>query len=227
MAKKGYVPLTEENLDYLTQYSQAFRNYGWKDMRVFLHSLCPLLMDNPEIKMGQGVETAGQRKLTKEEEAEMAVYKNANDQLYFPTDGVYKATLEAAKSAARIKNRGVNTIMQAATWFSPPLMLLEHKDGSPVQTWGIDTRRVVNKAKGAVLGSRPLVPEWYASIIVQYSDTIDPVNVILREIARGGLTVGIGAYRIKTAEGKRGIFGAYEVVKAEFLQPSGEWTAKA
>lgn len=190
---------------------EVYRKLGWEEVEVRLESLLPLLMDNPLHTMGV-TQKAGQKVPTREQETEQSVYKTDNGQLYFPTDGAFKAMLTAAKTASKIKGKSVSTLLQERAFFSPQKMLLENEKGEPVKTWEVASHRIVlGAASGAKMKHRALVPYWQATILVQYHPVDIDLDVVLTELRKGGLTVGLGAYRIRTAKGNPGHFGMFHV----------------
>lgn len=210
---KKYIP--QVGIDYKDRV-QAYRALGWEEAELRLESLLPLLMDNPLYTMGE-TEKAGQKTPTPEEQASKAVYKTETGQLYFPTDGVFKSLLTAAKTAPLIKRKSVSTLIQERVYLSPFQMLLEDADGNPVTEWEVAGHRIVVTA-GAKMKYRALVPYWQATIRMQYHPVdLDIDTVLLPELNKAGLTIGIGAYRIKTARGNPGHYGMFHVKEVKYL----------
>ena len=85
---------------------------------------------------------------------------------------------------------------------------LSLRDGSPVNSYTIDRRRVLLQGKNGVIRARPRFDEWCAEFTVEYDDLLLPKPEILIEIANdAGRRMGIGDFRPQ----KNGPFGRFVV----------------
>lgn len=189
--------------------------------RAVLEGLSPLLMSHPrgmtpEEDDGSMKSSRTKKKQpTPEEEAEGRVYRDVFGALYVPVLAVNRAMVEAGKLFKDPRSpRGMSSFKTSGALTGGVFMpdyegYVITRDGEPVDTYDVDTRRVVNKAtKGAILSSRPKVAlPW--TLNVEF--TADPTMILPNEIATilgaAGKKIGILAFRPE----KLGPFGRFRV----------------
>ena len=196
-------------------------------LRLLVTGISPILMNNPA-SMRSTDDTKMKVKTipTPEDEAESKVYKLADGQLYFPTEGFRLGILKKAVQGRKIMKRFASAVVAGALFlthdrmplFDPSVDLdaevpntvspeeVAEMEARRVMDYEIDIRRVVIQSAG-IRRARPRVWPWGGILEYEYDlDFINPEIVLdLQRIA--GKLAGVGDYRPQ----KTGSFGRYSV----------------
>jgi len=151
--------------------------------------------------------------LTREELCALQIHRMSNEQIYFPIDGFRNGFLDVSKAYKAKGNKGLSGVLKQYSVFGPAYVLFVNANDSPLTEWDKDifsTR--VPMSNGAILKHRPLITEWRANMNIMFSPEVTDGKQIVEMINEAGVAVGIGSYRFKTAKGKEGKFGGYEVI---------------
>ena len=89
---------------------------------------------------------------------------------------------------------------------------LVNKDGSFIDDYSIDTRRVVIQKAGIMRSRARIETPWYVVGSFLYTGAAS-IEVILRAFEDAGLTMGLLDYRIE----KKGPFGSFTVEELEII----------
>jgi hypothetical protein len=179
-----------------------------------IEGLQPLLMHNGN---GMRIENGGKvrRIPSPEEEAKAGEYRLPNGDLGVPTIALRKCLLLASKPWKVEKTRLI-TLLYAHMQILPfdgmvPLL----REGQPIREYGIDTRRAVPRAQGAVSRSRPLIRlPWSLVFQVTWNDDILPrtfSETLAAIVQTAGQGIGLLDYRPE----KGGWFGQFQLVRME------------
>ena len=143
-------------------------------------------------------------KKTKEEQAELAAYRDPDTKmLYVPGEAVQRALISAAVFS---KGKGRATLQKTAAAcliISPARLSLGVKD------YVIDSRSVVIPAtKGRVIRHRPMLEEWEITFALQYDDSLLTVKQVQQVVNDAGTRVGLLDFRPE----HKGAFGRFVVI---------------
>ena len=183
---------------------------NWKTLRIIIRGVTPLLMHNPS-QMRRAETMARKTIPSPEEEAEAGLYRFDTGELYIKADHVREA-MKAAAVGVRFNRKAAKPVLAAAVMEHPdyPRFLLT-RDGEPITTWDIDTRRAVVQRQG-ILRSRPVVRlPWQATCVFIFDVGVvaDPAPLVAT-MMQAGQTSGLLDYR----PSKGGSFGRFEVIAA-------------
>lgn len=145
-------------------------------------------------------QVAGKRDYSKE--AELALYKSPEGEIYQPSSHIEGAMLKAAANF-QIGGRGKKTykdLFKSAVIVAP--FAIPHKNPK----WEVDRRPVIVN-RGRIMRERPMFTEWELEFDVQVMDEQIPNSVVNAILTFAGQYVGIGDYRPK--------FGRFIVTKFE------------
>ena len=176
-----------------------------------------MLQHNPVGSMKE--KTAGPKKIPSPEvEAERATYRDENGYLLFPMAAVKKSMLTGAVGH-KFGRTAVTTMLRnnILDVYSPDGDLLwlhlTDEDENPLTEYEINIQRAV-VGKASVLRARPLIENWYTSLVIEYDDqAISSPEIIQNYLERAGMVVGWGDYRPQTG----GIYGRFDVIKAQVI----------
>lgn len=177
-----------------------------------------MLQHNPVNTMTAGAPKPGPKHIPSvEEEAELGTYRDEDGNLQFPISCVKKSMLEGAKGHKMGRTYMTTTIRSnVLDVYSPDgdmrWLHLTDSDGEPLRDYKVDVQRVVI-GTASVLRARPLLEEWYTTLIIEYDDAAIDAKLIEKYLNRAGYVVGWGDYRPE----KGGIFGRFEVVKSQVM----------
>ena len=169
-------------------------------------------MSNPQGMLVSATEGARgpKKRMTHDEEAEIAAYRNPDGWLGFPSIGVRNSIIEAS-GMHRVKTRSLKTFVSHIQIEPSDLLILTDLKGKKMKDYIVDVRRVVNKQAGAIMVGRPLVEEWKTSFALLFDAQLmpsDPKGLFEMLLDDAGTRVGIGAYR----PAKTGWFGRFTVI---------------
>jgi hypothetical protein len=153
------------------------------------------------------------RRLSVEEEARQAIYRDPNNRICIPALMV-KACLRQAGSEFRVLGRGKGSYkchIMAGLRISPEYIPLRIPNGNdPEKSWEIDVRPVRIKAN-RVLRGRPRFNEWELEFILEVLDEQLLTEKVLKELLDfAGKYEGLGDFRPE--------FGLFEVVDFEQIK---------
>jgi hypothetical protein len=166
----------------------------------------PLLTHNPQ-SMGD-VKAPGKesRIPTPEVEAEAGCYRLAEGTLCIKGDSFRGALLGAAGAW---KKKGKATMKSALSHVTvtEELIALKHKDGTPITSYEIDSRRAMVQKNG-IIRNRPKFSDWSCELSIEYDPALvsDP-RIICDILNDAGARMGVGDYR----PSKNGWFGRFTV----------------
>lgn len=147
---------------------------------------------------------------TPREQAECVVYRNSDNQCYFPGQAIARLLREAGGSHKQKSTRkSVKYIVPAAVIVPEDAVLILDELGKPVEDFEVDSRPVTIPAtKGRIMRHRPRFDLWGASFLLEVDETVLPVALIHQLLEEGGRRIGIGDFRPE----KGGPFGRFAVV---------------
>lgn len=180
-----------------------------------------LLMANPEFTLPANdgdSDMPNKSKLgskTKQEQADLLVYRLPSGQLYGPAAGFRNGILLACVGR-KINKMTANKVIAASVFnVEDKCPLFNPETGEPITTYTIDTRRVVNhntNPPSAFMAHRPCVPlPWATEVVFEidmdwYTDKgkVD-LGVVVKLFETAGCMAGWMAFRPE----KKGWFGRY------------------
>lgn len=185
-----------------------------KTAQVLIIGTSPLLMDRfsttPEKE--QPTRRISATKLTPQEEAAAAVYRDAAGGIAFPGTAISRL-LRDAGSNHKVKGtrRSVRFVVPAAVRVIGDLLPLTNGDGkTPLNAYGIDARSVVNKStKGRMLRHRPKFEHWSIRFTLTVNESLLLPDIIKTLLVEGGEQIGIGSFRPE----KGGSFGTFALAE--------------
>jgi len=147
-------------------------------------------------------------KKSREEQAELAAYRNSDGKLYVPGIALGRALVSGA-TYSKGKGRGNLSRIVAGTLRVSP----EHLPLDP-QSYTIDSRPVVVPAtKGRVVRHRPRFDAWKITAALEWDGTLMTEAQVRRVVDDTGKLVGLLDFRPE----KKGPFGRFVVTKWELL----------
>jgi hypothetical protein len=171
-----------------------------KRIRVKIQGISPLLMHAYPMNPVKNPE-----KLSREEQAEMAAYRDPqNRQLFIPGVAVQTALVAAATYS---KGKGRASLQKVA---AACLMVDPERCDLGVETYEIDARPVVVPAtKGRVVRYRPRLEKWECSFCVEYDPELMTEEQVRTIVDDAGCRVGLLDFR----PAKKGPFGRFMVTE--------------
>lgn len=149
--------------------------------------------------------TGNLSKMTPEEQAEVAAFRNQQTQeLFVAGTSMLRSLIDGA---VYTKGKGRGSLQKTA---AACLMIDREELGLGVADYKVDSRPVVIAAtKGRIVRHRPKIENWSVTFILEYDgDMLSDINV--REIVdNAGLRCGVGDFRPT----RKGPFGRYRVDK--------------
>jgi hypothetical protein len=145
---------------------------------------------------------AGIDKLTKEEQCEIAAYRDPEGKLYFPGSNLQRALMQGGAYTKKGRSN-LSKIVSASVFVSPEYLI------TTPQEYHIDSRSVVIKAtQGRIVRHRPALPiGWAIKCQIEYDETLLSAAELRKIVDDTGRLVGIGDYRPAT----KGPFGRFDV----------------
>ena len=172
----------------------------------------PLLMHAPS-ELGDNPKRRRGEHLSPQEEAEAALYKDAQGNIVIPALNV-KAMLREAGRNYKISGRKTTfgAMIRAGIDIEPFYILLKHNG------WKVDIRPVVVQ-RSRILRARPRFDEWELEFTIINKDP----NVLLRDTMKrivedAGKWIGLGDYRPE--------FGLFEVERFEVIERGNSETRR-
>lgn len=184
-----------------------------KKYEAVIRSASPLLMDkfNMEV-LAQSTRAISAKSPTPQEEAEQSVYRTKQDEICFPGAAIARL-LRDAGSNHKVKGsrKSVRFVVPSAVRIIEENIKLTNGDGKTfVESFGVDTRSVVNRSTGGRrLCHRARFENWSMRFRIAINEVLlepDLVRLLLQE---GGEQRGIGSFRPE----KGGPFGTFTVVE--------------
>lgn len=137
-----------------------------------------------------GTKSSGGRAKTEydpQEEAEAALYKNADDGVCQPANHIEGALIKAAVAFKFKGKKTFKDVFKAGIFIEPALIPLENP-------WIIDTQgAIVNRSR--IMRSRPMFEEWSVTFRIRVIDTNITKDLLQDVLEEAGTYVGIGDYR--------------------------------
>lgn len=129
-------------------------------------------------------------KLTKEEQAELAAYRDPDGELMVPAENLQRALVAGGSFVKVPKWRTAKRPVAACVQIMPPYLLLNQ------DTYEIDSRHVViPSTKGRIVRHRPNFPEWELSFDIDYDDRLLTEEQVRRVLDNTGSSVGLLDFR--------------------------------
>lgn len=171
-------------------------------IEITIKGMSPLLMHafpTAEIKSFE--------KLSKEEQAELAVYRVPNSkELYVPGIALQRALVSAATFSKGKGRATLQKIVAACVQIEPEYCLLNQ------QTYDIDSRPVVVPAtKGRVMRHRPRFNDWMVSFTATFDQELLTENQLRTIVEDTGSRIGLLDFRPE----RKGSFGRFMITKWE------------
>ena len=169
-----------------------------KSVKVTIKGQTPLLMHAFPMEPIEAME-----KKTKEEQAELAAYRDPDTKgLYVPGVAIQRGLIGAATYS---KGKGRGSLQKAA---AACLMVSPERIPLGVDTYKIDSRPVVVPATGGrIMRHRPRLDDWKITFILEYDDTLLTEQQVRRIVDDMGQRVGLLDFRPE----KKGPFGRFVV----------------
>lgn len=175
-----------------------------------------MLQNNPINKLKR--QQPGPKQIPKPEvEAELGTYRDENGNLLFPIAAV-KKSMSSAAVGHKVGSTAVTTIIRNNIWdvYGPDgdvlWMCLTDADGNPLVEYEINVQRAVVKT-AAVLRARPLLKEWYTSVVIEHDEKVINAEMVREYLQRAGKVIGWGDYRPE----KSGIYGRFDVIETKVI----------
>ena len=175
---------------------------GTKTIKVKISGTSPLLMHSFPLEPIEAIE-----KKPKEEQAELAAYRNPDGKLHVPGLNVQRALIAGAVYSKGKGRASLQRPAAACLDISPEYILLDNDHWDE-----IDSRRVVVPAtRGAVIRHRPRFNKWDLTFELEYDDTLLTEAQVRRIVDDTGKRVGLLDFRPE----KKGPFGRFVVTHWE------------
>ena len=173
----------------------------------------PLLMHNPKGSMTvtSNAPKRGKEIPTPEEEAERGTYRTEEGLLCVPSSAVRNCLLNGSKGL-KVGSRAASPYISGAVLPTGEYFTLVNEDGSPIENYAIDTRRVVIQKAGIMRSRAKIELDWYIEGKFVYRPTAT-IEVIYEAFKDAGQTMGLLDYRIE----KKGPFGSFTVEELEII----------
>ena len=175
-----------------------------KTIKVTIKGISPLLMHR--FPMAGADDTSKKRTGVPDwkSEAEQALYRDENGQIYEPASHIEGTLKQASKTLKIPGKRGAtySKLIGSAVSVEPDVIL--HK----ITDYEIDARPVVIQ-RARVVRYRPIFKNWELSFDIIIGDDQIPSEVVKQSLDHAGLYVGIGDFR----PGRGGKFGKFMVTE--------------
>lgn len=177
----------------------------------------PLMQDNP---IGMSREEEGSQGGTRKpqvksrlKESEDRLYLDEEGRPYMPAIAFWRCLFVACPNRTLGKKAAAGVIAASVSSIEDRFLLLDPNTLEPLKADGfmVDTRRVVNKKKGAILASRPMWKKWAGLLTLEVDRDFLPQPEGKSELTGlEGLTglmniagrFGVGVGRMRQVEGK-------------------------
>jgi hypothetical protein len=170
-----------------------------KVVRCMIKGLSSLLMHRYPAEPIEALE-----KKPPEEQAELAVYRSPDGELYFPGLNIQRSLVSAATFSKGKGRATLQRVVAACVFVSPEYCLLG------AQKYIVDSRPVVIPAtRGRVVRHRPRFDDWRLSFELSYDDTLLTEPELRRVVDDAGNRIGIGDFRPE----RKGPFGRFIVIE--------------
>ena len=123
-----------------------------------------------------------------QEEAEKALYKDENGEIYQPSEHILGALIHAAKNFSYEKKRTFKDVIKSTVFISPNCIPHE------IQDWEVDRRPVVIM-RARIVRARPLFKKWKLSFEIEYDNDVMSKSKLKEILDYAGSRVGLGDYR--------------------------------
>jgi hypothetical protein len=143
-------------------------------------------------------------KKTKEEQAELAAYRNPDsNELYIPGVNIQRTLVNGATYS---KGKGRGSLQKSA---AACILVTPERCGLGQTTYIIDSRPVVVPAtKGRIIRHRPRLDTWHVTFDLEYDPDLLTEPQVRRIIEDSGKRVGLLDFRPE----KKGPFGRFSIV---------------
>jgi len=132
------------------------------------------------------------RQFDPKEDAEKALYKNKEGQIYIPALWIEACLRDAGKEVKTKGNATLKKTVQQSVFIEPEEILLGKK------TYDQIDRRPVNVDKKRIVRSRPLFnPGWSATFVIKFHPKKIASNTLKELLESAGAFQGVGTYRPK------------------------------
>ncbi len=171
-----------------------------KQIKCKIQGISPLLMNRFPME-----EIKGFAKLSKEEQAEIAAYRDDKTKgLYVPGIGVHRCLINGAKFSKGKGRASLMTEFAACVIITPEYLDLKTKN------YEIDSRAVVVPAtKGRIIRHRPKLHEWAVMFDLEYDEELLSERQVREVVDNAGKRVGLLDFRPQN----KGPFGRFVVVE--------------
>jgi len=164
-----------------------------KTVEVTLKGTSALLMHRFPLEPIEAIE-----KKTKEEQAEIAAYRDPDGELYVPGVNVQRSLVAAAVYSKGKGRASLQKPVAACVIVTPERISLGAKE------YEIDSRAVVMPStKGRIVRHRPRLDEWSITFCIEWDETLLTEDQIRRVVDDAGARVGLLDFRPE----RKGPFG--------------------
>jgi len=155
-------------------------------VQVGIEGISPLLMHSYPMEPIEGLD-----KMSKEDQAKHAEYRNPDGKLYIPGVAMQRALVAGAAYSKGKGRASLAKVAAACMMVSPEYLILKP------QEYNIDSRRVVIRATGgSVIRHRPRFEKgWEVSFDLEYDNTMIKEEQARRVVDDTGKLVGILDFR--------------------------------
>lgn len=150
-----------------------------RQIKVTVKGLSPILMHrwNGDGESGKD--------LSVEQQAERVAYRMSTGELYLPGEAIRGAAVNAAK-AFKLKGRATYGKLVAGSVF-----VKEPQIGLGIDTYQIDSRRVVIRGAGAIMRHRPIINDWTVTFDLLVTNDAVPEKKLKEILEYAGSFVGV------------------------------------
>jgi hypothetical protein len=156
-------------------------------------------------------EKTDSKKLSPEEEAELAVYRDPHHGSHIYVPGIWLQNLVRSTGKKYYKDYR-NGVPAAVQIIDENIFLFDPETERPIHTYAIDARSAVVPRTGErIMRYRPRMDHWAAEFYLNINDRILPVAQIKKLMVEGGEEIGLGELRPQVG----GPFGIFAVADWE------------
>ena len=168
-----------------------------KKVSVEIQGISPLLMNRFPMEPIKAIE-----KKPKEEQAEIAAYRDDKKKLFIPAMNIHRALISAATYSKGKGRASLQKPVAACVMVGPDYVIM-----TP-QKYVVDARPVVVPAtKGRVVRYRPKFEDWGLKFDIEFDDELLKASELREVVDNCGRLVGLADFRPE----KKGPFGRFSV----------------
>lgn len=148
----------------------------------------------------------GFEKMSKEDQAEVAAYRDPDGILFVPGLNLQRSFVAASTYSKGKGRASLQKVACAAIAVSPERLSLNRKD------YAIDSRPVVIKSTGGrIIRNRPRINDWSINFFIEFDEKLLTEKQVRKIVDDAGALVGLLDFRPE----RKGPFGKFMVTKWE------------